>query len=175
MKKRDLKFYLSLKYDIIIREIVEDGEILYTAFTNELDKLTFYGIGSTAEEAIASFQNVKEELFPYYIEHGLSIPEPEVESDELPSGKFVIRTSPKRHLGLIKLAQKNNQSLNQYINTLFENLYTGEKIIEFAENRIKMMVDNCEHQIKNMYKITPLYDTDNAFAEGRSEHRLEVG
>jgi len=79
MAEKDLKYYLGLNYDIIIRRVSSDGVEDYMAFTKELDRLAFYGLGDTPGEAYQSLREVIEELFPYYLEQGLDIPEPKKE------------------------------------------------------------------------------------------------
>ena len=134
MKDKDLQYYLGLKYDVIVREVEDEGGIDYKAFTRELSPDAFYGIGSTPAEAVESFNEVKEELFPYYLENDLAIPEPEPEPELLPSGRFVIRTSPKTHQALIRLADRNQQSLNAYVNSIFERVATaGDLTASFTE------------------------------------------
>jgi predicted HicB family RNase H-like nuclease len=126
-RNKDLQYYLGLNYDVIVRRYEDEGQIMYTAFTSELDRNAFYGVGDTPKEAIDSLEKVKEELFEYYLEEGYGIPEPEHEYESLPSGKFIVRTSPKVHRDLISMAKKNKQSLNSYINYIFAEYITLEK------------------------------------------------
>lgn len=144
MSKKKLEYYLNLDYDIKVDRIEDEDGFEYKAYSNELDKLAFYGVGDTKAEAIESFEEVREELFEYYFENGIPIPEPVRKKDEiLPSGKFIIRTSPKTHAELIKLAEKNNKSLNQYINTLFDRFNTTELILENMKISLNKMTEKC--------------------------------
>jgi len=127
---KDIKHYLSLNYDFVVRKVEDNGEVIYKAFTKELDPLAFYGVGKTREESMQSLEEVIHELFPYYLEQGLEIPEPEVEDEVLPSGKFVVRTSPFTHKKLIGLAQKNKQSLNALVNSIFSQYTTSDALVE---------------------------------------------
>lgn len=136
MKNKNLKYYLELNYDIVIKKIDKYDEVFYQATTKELDSLTFYGTGDTVEEAIKSLNDVKEELFPYYIEKGLEIPEPVTEERGLPSGKFLVRTSPVTHSKLLKQAKKSKQSLNAYINSIFEKACSSEDFISLLKDTV---------------------------------------
>jgi len=132
-RNKDLQYYLGLNYDVIVKKHEDEGEIMYAAFTRELDKNTFYGVGETPQEAIKSLGDVKRELFPYYIEKGFEIAEPEEEEEGLPSGKFIVRTSPQIHSHLLKMAKRHRQSLNSYINFLFSQSYTMDWVKDNIE------------------------------------------
>lgn len=120
MKDKDLQYYLGLKYDVIVREVEDEGGTDYKAFTKELNPNAFYGIGVTPAEAIESFNEVKEELLPHYLENGLEIPEPQPLDETMPSGKFILRIPPGLHKKLIARAQRNKQSLNAYVCSTLE-------------------------------------------------------
>lgn len=160
MKNRDASYYLNLHYDYIITKVQNEGGDSYKAFTNELDSLTFYGVGDTPEEAIKSLDQTKRDLFPYYLEHGFEIPEPERHTEEMPSGKFVVRTSPKLHYRLINLAKQNNQSLNQYVNFIFSNYSSFELIktkvfsdLENAIGKLESIGERCPFKAEIRYTI----------------------
>ncbi|MEW6412076.1 MAG: toxin-antitoxin system HicB family antitoxin [Candidatus Zixiibacteriota bacterium] len=119
-QNKDLEYYLKLDYDVLVARVEDDGEVMYRAYCRELDQVAFYGVGATKKEALESFELVRRELVPYYFENKIPIPEPEREDVAMPSGRFVFRTSPATHLQLIKLAKKNNQSLNSFVNAVME-------------------------------------------------------
>ena len=87
MNAKTLDYYLSLQYDLVIRRIDEEGVQEYMIYTRELDKDTFYGVGSTLDEAIESFNEVKQDLFQHFFERGIEIPEPEEIQAELMEGE----------------------------------------------------------------------------------------
>lgn len=120
MKDKNLKYYLGLKYEMIVREVEDELGTDYKVFTRELNPDAFYGIGATPEEAIKSFNEVKEELFPYYLENGLEIPEPTPVDESMPSGKFVLRIPPRLHKRLIAKAKRSKQSLNALVCSTLE-------------------------------------------------------
>jgi len=83
MSKKDLKYYLGLDYDVKVIRIEDEGEFEYKAFAKELDDIAFYGVGDTKAEAIESFEDVRAELFDYYYENDIPIPEPVREKEIL--------------------------------------------------------------------------------------------
>lgn len=150
MKKNDLTYYLSLIYDLVIRQRTIDGSTEYMVFANELEKDVFYGVGCTIQEAIESFHDAKSEIFELYIEKGLQIPEPRKHDDCLPSGRFLLRTSPKIHRDLIKCAKENKQSLNAYVNAVLQQACTYEDFFNIAKRELS----NMSKQIKNQESRT---------------------
>ena len=120
MSNKNLEYYLSLNYDLVIRRIEGHEAAFFEARITELDPLTFYGTGDTVDEAISDLEEVKREMFSYYIENGLPIAAPAKVEQGLPSGRFVVRTSPRTHRDLVKNAKRNNQSLNAYVNAILE-------------------------------------------------------
>lgn len=154
-RNKDLQYYLGLNYDVIVKKHEDEGEIMYAAFTRELDKNTFYGVGNTPQEAIESLENVKRELFPYYMGKGFEIAEPENKEEGLPSGKFIVRTSPQIHGHLLKMAKKHRQSLNSYINFLLSQSLT----MDWVQDSIKLAIRSTtrEEVWETETMITPIY------------------
>lgn len=136
MPEKDMEYYLNLDYDLIIVRVEDDGEFAYKAYSRDLDDYAFYGVGKTKEEALLSFEETKRELFQYYLENDLPIPEPTREPDSLPSGRFIVRTSPINHARLIDLSKRHSQSLNQYMNSLFDSQITSTMIIDNARQEL---------------------------------------
>jgi predicted HicB family RNase H-like nuclease len=145
---------MSLHYDIITRRYETEGEVMFKAFTNELNPNLFYGIGDTRAEAIDSFERIKEDLFEQYLEEGKEIPRPEPEEEDLPSGRFIVRIAPKTHKNLIQQASKNGQSLNMLINDIFSKYYTSEKVFEMVEERLKLEIGRCIIKLESAYSIS---------------------
>lgn len=131
-KDKSLSYYMKLDYDVIVSRVEIDGEFAYQARARELDPYAFYGTGDTKAEAIDSFEEVRAELFPYYLKNGIPIAEPVREDNEAPSGKFLIRTNPGTHKKLIDLAERNGQSLNAYINFILTAYTSTEALVKDA-------------------------------------------
>jgi len=159
VKDKDLQYYLGLRYDVIVREVEDEGGTDYKVFTRELNPDAFYGIGATPAEAIESFNEVKEELFPYYLENGLVIPEPEPFDEGLPSGKFILRISRRTHQALLRLASTEGRSLNSVIAEVLGQHCAGYDILKLAEVKLDGMIDRCEFKISQMYRFHGQLDT----------------
>lgn len=138
--KKNVEYYLSLDYDVRIIRIEDGDEFGYKAYASELDDSAFYGVGKTKTEAVQSFEDVLEELIPYYWENDIPIPEPKRQSEDMPSGRFVVRTSPATHKRMIDMARENNQSLNSLFNALLEQYTTAEAIVRDSTSRITATV-----------------------------------
>ena len=130
MKTKDLNYYLSLDYDVVVSRMEEDGDVVYKAYSGDLDSYVFYGAGGTKIEALKSFEATKNEMFKAYFEEGRSIPEPTREDKTLPSGKFLLRIDSHIHYQLVQLSRKRKKSLNSYIEQILVANVTGENIID---------------------------------------------
>ena len=114
--RKDLSYYLDLKYPITLSQDEENGEVYFQA---EIPDLPGCGAhGETIEEALKKLDEAKKLWLEVSLERGLTIPEPASE-DEF-SGKFLLRIPARLHMQLTKAARKENMSLNQYIRSLLE-------------------------------------------------------
>ena len=110
--KKDLDYYLSLPYTIIL-ERWDDGKGPYwVARVAELPHCMIHG--DTPEEAIQEVEEVKRDWIKSNIKRGLPIPEP---SPRKYSGKMILRISPTLHKLLVHRAEVEGMSLNQYMST----------------------------------------------------------
>ena len=115
----DIKYYLNLPYDIHIETDSEDGKPVYYAYILELGKHAWYGKGYTREEALKSLDEAKKDIIEYSIENNKPIPEPSRKIDEeLPSGKFIVRTNPIIHKQLLDQSKEIGISFNLLVNQL---------------------------------------------------------
>jgi predicted HicB family RNase H-like nuclease len=126
---RDLKYYLDLEYDVVISRLEQDGEVIWKAYSRDLDSFVFYGSGDTQVEAVQSFERTKRELFPAYLEEGREIPLPSREDKTLPSGRFLLRIDPRIHQKLVDRARVAKKSLNSYVDQVLVAHVTGEDIL----------------------------------------------
>jgi predicted RNase H-like HicB family nuclease len=107
---KQVEYYMSLPYTLMVKYRPEQGGY-YVASYVELPYLTM--TGATPEEAVKELLIEKPEWFESNIEDGIPIPEP-VEPQKF-SGKIVLRMSPSMHSSLIRIAELEGVSLNQYM------------------------------------------------------------
>ncbi|HQQ00680.1 MAG TPA: toxin-antitoxin system HicB family antitoxin [bacterium] len=130
---RDLNWYQSLVYRIVIEPIPEEQGGGFEAHIPTLGKSTCVAVGETQEEALVSLKEAKEELIEFWYEEDLPIPLPENEDtfSEEYSGKILLRTSREMHRQLIQTAEKQGVSLNALVN---QALSRGLSLEIFEEN-----------------------------------------
>lgn len=117
--ERRLEYYLNLPYKIEIEPIPEDEGGGFVARLSDFGKFGIIGDGETIEEALQNLKEAKKIRFEEWFEEGLSIPEPNKETNiEGCSGKFVIRIPKYLHFALISYARDNGVSLNQFVLSL---------------------------------------------------------
>ena len=108
--KKQVEYYMSLPYTMTVRHRAEQGGY-YVAGYIELPDLTM--TGNTAEEAVKELLAEKPEWFAECLKLGIPIPLP-VEPQKY-SGKIVLRMPPSLHESLIRIAELEGVSLNQYM------------------------------------------------------------
>ncbi len=108
--KQLVDFYMNLPYTMTVKHRGEQGGY-YVAGYVELPDLTM--TGETPEEAIRELLAEKPEWFETCLKLGISIPLP-VEPQKY-SGKVVLRMSRSLHESLIRIAELEGVSLNQYM------------------------------------------------------------
>jgi predicted HicB family RNase H-like nuclease len=134
--KKDLKYYLSLRYPITITPIAEDRGGGYEASILQLGRYTFVGDGDTIENAIKNLNKLKKEYFKNFLKERITIPEPE-RGDEEHSGRILLRLPKYIHKALLEQARNAGVSLNQHVSNL---LAFGIPIHELKKT-IKEMCD----------------------------------
>ena len=108
--KERVEYYMSLPYTMTVRYRPEQGGY-YVAGYVELPDLTM--TGDTTEEAVKELLIEKPEWFEACLKLGVKIPLP-VEPQKY-SGKIVLRMPPSMHESLIRVAELEGVSLNQYM------------------------------------------------------------
>lgn len=103
-----LEYYLGLSYPIELIEDAEQGG--YVARHPDLDGCMAQG--ETADEAVASLKEARMLWIETRLTDGLVVPEP---LPEEPSGRLLLRMAPWLHARLMRQAQRQNVSLNQYL------------------------------------------------------------
>jgi antitoxin HicB len=148
--KKDLSYYLSLDYPILILKYEENGKSFYEAEFPDLPGCGAHGI--TKNEALKRLEDAKELWITARLKRNLPIPEP-VSIDDF-SGRYLLRISPRLHMQLTQKAKKEGLSLNQYLRKTLEESITLEDVLE----RVKMI----EREIK--YIRTRIEGSEVAYA-----------
>jgi predicted RNase H-like HicB family nuclease len=76
-KKKDINYYMGLKYIIEVVPIPEEDGGGYETRIPQLGREAFRGYGKTIEEALSHLEVVKRDLFESYLKDGVPIPEPD--------------------------------------------------------------------------------------------------
>lgn len=106
----NVKDYMGLPYDYVIKQITDESGKYYYATVLELDGCQ--STGETFEEAYQGLKEAMEGRIEAKLENGFEIPLPMNEQSF--SGKFVVRLPKSLHCRLAMEAQKEGVSLNQY-------------------------------------------------------------
>ncbi len=165
MLQKDLQYYKSLEYNVIIKKEELDSEVWYVAYCNELGLNACHGIGEDKASALDSFVEEKEAFIEMLYEKGEPIPEV-VNKEQILSGIFSVRTSPWIHSSLVQQAKLSGISLNSYVNQLLaygvgqrEASLKCEKKIDEMDAKIVAQNDVI---LKNLNSIS--YKTNSLFA-----------
>jgi predicted RNase H-like HicB family nuclease len=112
MKKtaKEVKSYLELPYNIVIRHIVDESGNYYFATVLEFDGCM--SDGTTYQEAFEHIQEAMKGWIETKLANGFPVPPPI--NEEKYSGKFVVRLPKTLHARLAIEAGKEGVSLNQY-------------------------------------------------------------
>lgn len=109
--KKDLSYYRSLPWTVIIKHMNDESGEYYYAHVLELDGCQSHG--DTPDQAFQNLREAMEGWFEVRLENGDPIPEP-VGDDDF-SGKFLVRVPKSLHRQLSIEAGQEGVSLNQYV------------------------------------------------------------
>lgn len=107
---KDIKKYLELPYNFIIKPINDESGSYFYAHILELD-----GCQSTGETFEEAYENLKDAMKGWIetkLEGGFDIPLPVKQNNF--SGKFIVRIPKSLHYKLSIEAEEEGVSLNQY-------------------------------------------------------------
>ncbi len=108
---RTIEEYMQLPYRIVLTpDADEDGKTGFVASIEELPGCLSQG--QSLEEAVSGIHDAMASWISIALEDGLDIPEP-IEDDRY-SGKFVLRVPQSLHAELVRAAQREGVSLNQF-------------------------------------------------------------
>lgn len=110
-ERKDLKFYLNLRYPITIHPDPDGG---YVAEIEELPGCMTQA--ETLDEAFKAIEDARQVWIQGTYEMGQDIPLPR-DMEEY-SGKFMVRIPRSLHRNLVRAAKREGVSLNQYIASL---------------------------------------------------------
>jgi antitoxin HicB len=117
--RKDLKFYLNLRYPITIHSDPDGG---YVAEIEELPGCMTQA--ETLDEAFKAIEDARQVWIQGTYEMGQDIPLPR-DMEEY-SGKFLVRIPRSLHRNLVRSAKREGVSLNQYIASLLAAGVQGE-------------------------------------------------
>lgn len=114
VQAREVGAYLELPYAIeLVQDRDEDGAYGWVAEVEELPGCISQG--ATPEEAVSRIKDAMEGWISVALEDGTEIPQPRALGRF--SGKFVVRVPQRIHADLVRSAQKEGVSLNQFVST----------------------------------------------------------
>lgn len=150
---KDLRYYLSLKYPLIIREGEENGEKEYSL---EIPDLPGCGAeGKTLEEAKERLEEAKKLWIEESLKRHLPIPKP---GEEEHSGRILLRIPPFLHGQLRKKARQAGVSLNKYISATLESGVTLSAIFE----KIESLKDDINEMRSKLEQMRPVKEKIHA-------------
>lgn len=118
--KKDLAYYFNLPWSYTI-EIDRDnkGNKIYVVRVNELPEAITDAL--TLEKAMKLIQEALTLALEMRLELGQEIPEPATRSQqEQFKGNIAYRTTPDRHIFIVKEAKKHRLSLSRYLDILID-------------------------------------------------------
>lgn len=104
--------YMELPYAIVVvHDVDEDGNSGWVAEVEELPGAISQG--RTPEEAVESIREAMRDWIAVALEDGVAIPEPRTAEDF--SGRFLVRVPASLHADLVRNADREGVSLNQFV------------------------------------------------------------
>jgi antitoxin HicB len=109
---RTLDEYLELPYSIVVvHDVDEDGNSGWVAEVEELPGCISQG--RTPQEAVERVREAMRDWIAVALEDGVPIPEPRTAEDF--SGRFLVRIPASLHADLVRNADREGVSLNQFV------------------------------------------------------------
>lgn len=114
--KKDVKYYLNLKWTYLIEQESDNGKGYYIIYVNELPGVCTNA--ATIEKGMKDIKKVIKAAIELYLKQGDPIPEP-IDKKKF-KGNIAYRTSSEKHYRLAKLAKAKHQSLSKTLDTLVD-------------------------------------------------------
>lgn len=185
MSEKNLQYYKSLNYNIIVKREELDGDTWFVAYCTEFGVNACHGIGNTESEAIESFKAEKDFFIEYLYREGLDIPEPE--DDELSnySGVFTVRTTRWLHYRLVSQSKEQGVSLNSYINQILsyglgaetsfnQSIHIMDELKSEISESINDFLERTNSLIYNKNEIAKLSVVSNSSKKEREEIQYAI-
>lgn len=144
-----LKHYLNLNYTIEIKAIPEDEGGGFLARIPLFGELGIVGDGETIEEAVQELDAYKKLTFKEWLKSGKTIPEPEDNSLDKYSGRFVTRLPKYLHKELSLSAKENGVSLNSYVTTLLSSSFNIKETQAIVQG-LTLRLENIQNTVKEI-------------------------
>ena len=140
---KDKEYYLGLNYPILIEEIYDEGELLFTASIKELPGLIVYG--ESLEEVYDEIELAKADWIEANLEWGRKIKEPLENSLEEYSGRITLRLPKTLHRDVKERSEIEGVSLNQ---TMVQLINDG--LFKQTQNSIEQLARKFEIMTKQI-------------------------
>ncbi|MGM0642026.1 MAG: toxin-antitoxin system HicB family antitoxin [Thermotogota bacterium] len=151
--KKDLNYYMGLGYKIEIVSIPESEGGGFFARLPQFGELGVIGDGDTMEKALENLEEYKRETFERYLSQGKKIPEPQSDSSDKYSGKFLLRLPVYVHRKLAEAAKENKVSLNSYVNNLIAGALAREEVKkQYKEFHKDLISSQCNFSSRNFQR-----------------------
>jgi antitoxin HicB len=143
MNKISKQDWDTLRYPISLRQLSDLEGGGWLAAIPMLGQAAFTADGETAEEALQELEALRRDLYEDVVSSGQPIPMPQdvTEETKLPSGKWIIRTSPSLHAELQEAAKSNGLSFNAYCNHMLERGHATSSMHHAAQEAIQTMLE----------------------------------
>ncbi|WP_056957153.1 type II toxin-antitoxin system HicB family antitoxin [Lacticaseibacillus pantheris] len=156
MENKSLDYYINLKYKIDISPIDDEGENYYSASIPELPGLEVFE--DTIEEALTSLEDAKRSWIAVALKRNLPIPEPVLMKKEY-SGRITLRTSKNLHRELVMNAERENVSLNSFLNETLQVGLTQKSTSEAVKSGLQVGLS----VFKEMFQISASFISNTSF------------
>lgn len=134
----------SLHYPISLHQLSEEEGGGWLATIPMLGQAAFTADGETAAQAVQELEALRRDLYEDVVASGQSIPLPQdvTEEKKLPSGKWILRTSPQLHAELQEAARKNGLSFNAYCNHALERGHAISSMYQAVQEAVQAVAES---------------------------------
>lgn len=147
----------TLRYPMTLRQLSEEEGSGWLATIPLLGEAAFTADGETADEALQNLEALRRDLYEDVIASGQPIPVPQdvTEEKSLPSGKWILRTSPQFHAELQEAAKNSGLSFNAYCNHALERGHAASSMYRASEEAIRAMTEEIVLRAAQFVPVEP--------------------